>query len=105
MPVKALNTFVSSYTICVKVLSKTTRTWNKPTGSGNLLNVDLMDDCGVQIQATFFKDMADKYNEYLVEGEIYEMSGGDIKMANKKFTTIPHNFCIIFNDGCKIEKV
>ena len=33
------------------------------------------------------------------------MSGGQVKMANKKFTTIPHNFCITFNEETKVSEV
>ena len=46
-----------------------------------------------------FNDTAEKYKEILKEGVVYEMSGGDVKMANKKFTSIPHDFCLTFNDG------
>jgi len=36
------------------------KSWNKPTGSGKLFSVDLLDDQGVEIRATFFKDGVDK---------------------------------------------
>ena len=58
-----------------------------------------MDKSGVQIQATMFNVTAEKYKAILNEGSVYEMSGGDVKMANKKFTSIPHDFCLTFNDG------
>ena len=33
------------------------------------------------------------------------MSGGQVKMANKKFTTIKNDYCLTFDEGADIEEV
>lgn len=47
--------------------------------------------------------MAVKYNQILEEGKVYAMSGGNVKLANKRFTTIPHDHSITFDEGSKFE--
>ena len=37
------------------------RTWKNDRGEGYLMNIDLIDEEGSQIQATLFKEIADKY--------------------------------------------
>jgi len=39
------------------------------------------------------------------EGKIYSFTNGTIKLANKKWTTIPNDHCITFNENsCIIEQ-
>lgn len=64
MPVSCLNTFTQDWVIKVKVTKKyELKHWNNARGSGVLLNVDLMDKSKDQIQATFYNDAAQKWNE------------------------------------------
>ena len=101
VPVNCLNTYVQDWAIKVKVTKKyDLREWNNARGRGTLLNIDLMDRSRHQIQATFFKDAAQKYDAELQEGHTYVMRGGQIKLANKRFTTIPNDHCITFDIGC-----
>ena len=58
------------------------RSWNNARGSGYLMNVDLIDAFGAQIQATFFKDAVDKFEPKLKQNLVYTFSGGQVKMAN-----------------------
>ena len=41
------------------------RTWKNDKGEGYLINVDLIDEEGTQIQGTLFKEIADKYFDML----------------------------------------
>lgn len=103
MPVSCLNTFVTDWTIKVKILKKyEPRNWNNARGSGTLMNIDLMDKQGCQIQATFFGDCVQQYNSMLEEGKVYTMSNGQVKMANKRFTTIPNDHSLTFDHFAKI---
>ena len=38
------------------------KSWKNARGQGNLFNIELIDQQGSQIQATFFNDMATKYD-------------------------------------------
>ena len=64
-----------------------------------------MDKVGTQIQATFFNDAALKFSDEIKEGSIYKMSVGNVKMANKRYTTIPNDHCITFDTYSKIEEI
>ena len=68
------------------------------------MNVDLMDKQGCQIQSTFFGDCVHEYNNMLQEGKVYIMSNGQVKMANKRFTTIPNDHSITFDHFAKITE-
>jgi hypothetical protein len=50
----------------------------------------------VPIEATFFNEMADQYS-FLEEGRTYLMNGGTIKLAQKKFSSLSNDFCIVFD--------
>lgn len=66
-PIKALTTFVNDWIIKARVTKKyERRTWNNARGKGYLMNIDLIDAFGSQIQATFFKDAVDKFEPKLV---------------------------------------
>jgi replication factor A1 len=91
--------------ICVKVVHKNKKNWTNAKGSGTLMNIDLMDSSGTQIQATAFNQQAEKFMDVILEGNVYEISGGNVKLANKKFTTIPHSFSITFEDSTMVRQV
>jgi replication factor A1 len=62
-----------------------------------------MDNFGKQIQATFFNEQAEQYERFLEENHVYTFSGGQIKIANQKFTSIKNEFCIVFDKNTSIE--
>ena len=66
--------------------------WSNHKTNGKVLTIDLIDKDGSEIQAAFFNDAAEKFD--ILEGKTYLMSGGKLKIANKKFTTINHDYQI-----------
>ena len=67
-PIRVLNNFSTDWKIKARVVKKyDKKEWSNPRGNGTLLNVDLMDKEGTQIQCTFFNDAAIKYDEMLQE--------------------------------------
>lgn len=106
MPVKCLNQFSSDFKIKVRVTKKhDIRSWKNANGTGELFNVDLIDADGTQIQGTFFKHMAKKWFPLIQEDKVYEVSCGQIKIANKKFTSITNDYCISFSDSTDFKEV
>ncbi len=69
------------------------------------MNVDLIDEEGSQIQATLFKDIADKFSEQLIEEHVYVISGGVIKEVTGRFAQLKHEFCIVFDKFTTIEEI
>lgn len=105
-PVKALNTFNPDWKIKVRVTKKgDVKHWRNARGEGYLLNVDLIDAYGDQIQGTFFKEGVDKYKDDIHKDRVYLMSGGTVKMANQRFTSIRNDFCITFDQHAEIIEV
>ena len=39
------------------------------------------------------------------ENRVYVVKTGSIKMANKKFSSIPNDYCITFNDSTSFDLV
>ena len=102
MPVKVLNTFTRDWIIKARVSKrgdvKTTR------NGGQLLKIELVDQFGTSIEGTFFNDAAKMFGEILEENKVYLFSNGSVKMANKKFTSVKNDFCIIFDKNSQIHE-
>ncbi len=78
------------------------RQWKNAKSEGSLLNIELIDSHGTQILATFFNDQADKYDAMLQENGVYLFSNGTVKIANKKYTSIKNDYCIVFDRNSEI---
>ena len=105
-PIKSLNTFLFDWKIKARVTKKLPKkSWKNARGAGTLLNIELIDFQGTQIQATFFNDQAEKYDEKLKENGVYLFSNGSIKIANKRYTSIQNDYCIVFDRNSEIEEV
>jgi replication factor A1 len=66
-PVSDLSQFLAGWKIKVRLTKKhNLQSWNNAKGRGTLLNIELMDEEGTQIQGTFFNDQANKYSEKFV---------------------------------------
>ena len=103
MPLKAHNTFTRDWKIQARVASKQEkRTTNK---GGSLLKIGLVDMYGTQIEGTFFNEAADLFDPRIHENKVYLFSNGCVKMANKKFTSIKNDFCIVFEKNAQILEV
>lgn len=103
MPLKALNTFARDWKIQARVASKSDkRTTNK---GGSLLKIGLVDMYGTQIEGTFFNDAAEHFDRKIQENKVYLFSNGCVKMANKRFTSIKNDFCIVFEKNAQIIEI
>ena len=54
------------------------------------------------IQATSFNDTANKIDEKVQLNKVYTFAGGDVKLANKKFTAIKNDYCLTFGNDTEI---
>ena len=55
--------------------------------------------------ATFFGDSVDKFEPLIKENSVYLFSNGQIKMSNKKYTSIANDHCITFDMNAEIEEI
>lgn len=105
-PIKSLNSFLTDWRIKARVTKKyPKKQWKNERTAGTLLNIELMDQYGGQITATFFHEQADKYDLELQTNKIYLFSNGTVKVANQKYTSIKNEYCINFDKNCHIELV
>lgn len=105
-PLAALNPYSNRWTIRVRVTSKgSIREWNKPSGSGKLFSADLLDEQGMEIRCTFFQRGVDLFYDKLVQDGVYLMSGGKLKVSNKQYTSIKHDYEVQFDEKATIEPV
>jgi len=97
-PVIDLNPYQARWKIKVRVIKKLNlRTWNNTRGEGKFFSVNLLDSNGGEIRATMFNEAADKFYSIFDEGRVYTISNGQIKLANRRFTNLPHEFEITLN--------
>ena len=94
MPIKALNTFSRDWKIQARVIDKSEKRLTK--NGGSMLKLELIDRYNTSIEATFFNDSADHFENKIQAGKVYEFYDGHVKLANKKFTTIKNDFTLTF---------
>ena len=105
-PIKSLNAFLFDWKVKARVTKKHgLKVWKNAKSEGHVLNIELIDNQGTQILATFYNDVAVKYDEMLQENKVYLMSNGSVKIANKKYTSIKNDHCVVFDKNSEIEEV
>jgi replication factor A1 len=105
--ISALNSYVgSSWEIRAKIVQKSTMlTWANERGTGNLFSIILKDKSGKEIRGTFFKVDADHWYERLELDKVYTVTGGRVKPANAKFSTVQNDYEITFDSNTSFEEV
>ena len=68
------------------------REWVNDRGSGKLFGIELIDLHGGRISCTFFNEAAIHFEKALESDKVYTFASGIVKLANKKFTSIKHDF-------------
>lgn len=65
---------------------------------GQLFKIDLIDDQdnSTMIEGTFYTEETTEFFTRLDEGRTYLISDAVIELANKKFTSIKHDYRLIF---------
>ena len=104
-PIASITPYQNKWTIKARVTSKgDMRTWNKPSGSGKLFAMDLMDESG-EIRVTAFKDQADAFYDLAVVGKVYYISNCSVKAANKQYSKLKNDYELTFKDSGTMELV
>lgn len=105
-PLVSLNPYQNSWVIKVRVTNKgLLRTFNSPKGGGNVCTMEFTDEAGSEIQATMWREAADKFYPIFQLGKVYFISNGNIKPANKQYTSVKNDYEMILNVNSKVEEV
>jgi len=106
MPIASLHPYVSRWTIKARVTSKSDkRSWSNARGDGTLFSVELLDAQGGQIKATMFKDACEKFYDVFQENQVYTISKGQLKPAQKKFNRLPNEYELTLNSDAEVTLV
>ena len=103
-PISELSSYQSGWTIRARVTAKSQmRTFGKDK-QGKVFSVDLLDDKGGEIRASFFGLAADQFSERLQQGKCFTFSKGSLRVANRQYNTCNHRYEIVFEKDSTIEE-
>jgi replication factor A1 len=88
MPISALNPYSNKWLIKARVTTKSElKTFDKGNGVTSVFDMTLCDESG-EIRATVWREAADKYFNAVEVGSVYLVARGNLKLANRKFSTV-----------------
>lgn len=103
VPISAVNQFQKGLAIKGRVTSKTPmKTWANERGTGNLFSFDIKDESG-EIRVTAFKEQANRLMDMIQMGQVFIIFKAQVKPANKKFSTLPHEFELTIGDDTEVN--
>jgi replication factor A1 len=104
MPISSLNPYTNKWTIKARITNKSDiRRWSNAKGEGQLFNIELLDATGGEIRGTFFKENCEKWYPILEQGKVYTFSGGQLKVADRKYNNLKSDYEISFNTHTEIN--
>ena len=105
-PIATLNPYNPSWAIRAKVVSRgPKRAFNnpRPGGSSSVFSAEVMDEQGTAIEATFWREAADRFYDLLAEGVVAVFARGSVKPANKKYSNVRNDYCLSFDNSAEIS--
>ncbi|RZB40475.1 replication protein A 70 kDa DNA-binding subunit [Asbolus verrucosus] len=103
-PISGLTPYHNKWVIKARVSNKSDmRTWSNSRGEGKLFNIDLIDESG-EIRCTAFRDIADKFFNYLQVDKVYYISKCQLKPANKQFSQLNNDYEMTMTNETVIEE-
>ncbi|EER17972.1 Replication protein A 70 kDa DNA-binding subunit, putative [Perkinsus marinus ATCC 50983] len=106
-PIREISSYsVRNWTIKARVTAKSpVRHFTNARGGGSVFSVDLLDKEGSEIRGSFFNAAAEKFDKLLQKGKVYTFSKGNVKVANKRYSSCNHNYEIVFEEDSQIVEV
>eukprot|EP00440_Ansanella_granifera_P031315 gb/GFBE01034001.1/.p1 GENE.gb/GFBE01034001.1/~~gb/GFBE01034001.1/.p1 ORF type:complete len:467 (+),score=133.58 gb/GFBE01034001.1/:1-1401(+) len=107
-PIRELSSYTKGWTIRARVTSRgPTRTFKPKNGgdAGKVFHVDVLDCEGGEIRCNFFNQAADAFDEKLKVGKCFQLSKGNLRIANRQYNTTSHKYEIMFDKEAIVEEV
>lgn len=103
-PISSLSPFIGRWWIKARVIDKSPKkTWNNARGSGQLFSMTLVDENKDAIRATVFQEGVDKYYDMIENEKVYIFSKGQIKNANKKYSTLTNDYELSMDQNTEVS--
>lgn len=104
-PIISLSPYQNKWTIKARVTNKSPlRTWSNSKGEGKVFSVDLLDE-SAEIRLTFFRDLVDKFYDYIQVDKVYHISKCQLKPANKQYSSLKNDYEMTAHSETVIELV
>lgn len=102
--ISSLNPYQNKWSIKARCSNKSAiRTYSNAKGEGKLFSVEFIDVTG-EIKATGFQEQCDKFYDMLQIDNVYFISRGALKPANKQYSKLSNDYEMTFNNETVIEQ-
>ncbi|CAB3404838.1 unnamed protein product [Caenorhabditis bovis] len=102
MPIAAVTPYASNFKIHGMV-SRKEEMRTLPAKNMKIFNFELTDVHGDCIRVTAFNEVAESMASLIVENMSYYVSGGSVRVANKRFNSTGHDYEITLRSDSKVE--
>jgi replication factor A1 len=106
-PLKQLTTFSKDFKIQVRIIKKTDvknySTQQKTPGS--VFSFVIQDEDGDEMQITCFNKAVNKFYDIIRENKIFLITGGYVKLNDRKFTSVKSDYKIVIDENTRVEEV
>ena len=107
-PLKQLTTFSKDFRIYVRVIKKSDlKTFNSSPNKngGTLFSFVILDEEGNEMQVTCFNKAVQKFYNVIHENKVFEISGGYVKINDKKFSSVKSDYKIVIDENSKVMEI
>jgi len=102
--ITTLNPYQNKWSIKARVTNKSgIRTYSNAKGEGKLFSIELIDKSG-EIKCTGFNEQCEKFYDLLQIDNVYYISRGQLKTANKQYSKLNNDYEMTFTNETVIEQ-
>lgn len=103
--IAALHPYDDQWVIKAKVSRKyPLRSFTRNGNDNKVMTIELIDDQGSQIQATFWRQAVDKYADVILEGKVFVFSRFQVKPANKQYSNVKNDYEMHLDNRTEIKE-
>lgn len=102
IPLNQLTTFSKEFVVYVRVVSKSEIKRFNGKRSGSLFDFVVIDEEGTKMQIVCFDKTVDKFYGMIHENNCYEISGGYIKINDRKYNALNSEYKIILGEHSSV---